>query len=300
MKQLPSSSKKADDNHEHFLKSQGCAKSEPMKDEEKTKDQLIEELHGLRKHLAAMEFGAQEHLQQMQDLERLNQLKDDFLDTVSHELRTPLANMTMAIQLLKTASENRRADYLGILERECLRESRLIKDLLELQEIASRPRQRMCEVIELGEWLQHLVEPFRHQAERFQQQLTLEVQEQLPKLTIDSRSLDRVVTELVDNACKHTVAGGNIAVEAEPIREDPQFVLVSISNTVEISTAEQMRIFDKFYRIPRNDAWSRGGTGLGLALVKRVVVERLGGEITVFSQQGWTTFELKLPVSFTL
>jgi two-component system, sensor histidine kinase and response regulator len=63
---------------------------------------------------------------------------------------------------------------------------------------------------------------------------------------------------------------------------------------------EQVRIFDKFYRIPRNDAWSRGGTGLGLALVKRVVLERLGGEITVFSQQGWTTFQLKLPVNFTL
>jgi signal transduction histidine kinase len=271
-----------------------------MKDEEKTKEQLIDELHSLRKHLAALEFGAQEHLQQVQDLERLNQLKDDFIDTVSHELRTPLANMTMAIQLLKTASENRKADYLGILERECLRESRLIRDLLELQELASRPRQRMCEVIDLGEWLHHRVEPFRHQAEKFQQQLTLQVQEHLPKLTIDSRSLQRVITELVDNACKHTVAGGSIAVEAEPLDSGAQFVLVSISNTVEIPMGEQVRIFDKFYRIPRNDAWSRGGTGLGLALVKRVVLERLGGEITVFSQQGWTTFQLKLPLSLAL
>ncbi|MBC7883611.1 MAG: HAMP domain-containing histidine kinase [Anaerolineae bacterium] len=300
MKQLPSLTKKAHDNDEYFLQNQDCAKSEPMKDEEKTKDQLIEELRGLRQHLAAMEFGAQEHLQQMQDLERLNQLKDDFLDTVSHELRTPLANMTMAIQLLKNASENRKADYLGILERECLRESRLIKDLLELQELASRPRQRMCEVIDLGEWLHHRIEPFRHQAEKFQQELTLHVQVPIPKLTIDSRSLDRVVTELVDNACKHTVACGHIAVEAESSETDAQSVLVTISNTVEIPMGEQVRIFDKFYRIPSSDAWSRGGTGLGLALVKRVVVERLGGEITVFSQQGWTTFELKLPVSFTL
>lgn len=299
MKQVSSLPKKAHDNDEYFLQSQDCAKLEPMKDEEKTKDQLIEELRGLRQHLAAMEFGAQEHLQQMQDLERLNQLKDDFLDTVSHELRTPLANMTMAIQLLKTASENRKADYLGILERECLRESRLIKDLLELQELASRPRQRMCEVIDLGEWLHHRIEPFRHRAEKFQQELTLNVLVPIPKITIDSRSLERVVTELVDNACKHTVACGHITVEAEFSDTDAQSVLVSISNTVEIPMGEQVKIFDKFYRIPCSDAWSRGGTGLGLALVKRVVVERLGGEITVFSQQGWTTFELKLPVSFT-
>jgi signal transduction histidine kinase len=271
-----------------------------MQDEEKTKDQLIDELHSLRKHLAELEFGAKEHVRQVQDLERLNQLKDDFIDTVSHELRTPLANMTMAIQLLKTASEDRRVDYLGILERECHRESRLIRDLLDLQELASRPRQRMCEVLDLGSWLQHQVEPFRLRAEKFQLELTLQVPEILPRLTIDSRSLYRVISELVDNACKHTVAGGNIAVEAESSETDPLSVLVSISNTVEIPMEEQSRIFDKFYRIPRNDAWSRGGTGLGLALVKRVVLERLGGEITVFSQQGWTTFQLKLPINFTL
>jgi signal transduction histidine kinase len=300
MKQVPSLPKKAHDNQECFLQSLDCVVSETMKDEEKTKEQLIDELHSLREQVAAMEFGAQEHLQQVQNLERLNQLKDDFIDTVSHELRTPLANMTMAIQLLKTASEDRRVDYLGILERECHRESRLIRDLLDLQELASRPRQRMCEVLNLGEWLQHQVEPFRHRAEKFQLQLTLQVQEDLPRLTIDSRSLHRVISELVDNACKHTVAGGNIAVEAESSEADPQSVLVSISNNVEIPMDEQVRIFDKFYRIPRNDAWSRGGTGLGLALVKRVVLERLGGEITVFSQQGWTTFQLKLPVNFTL
>lgn len=272
-----------------------------MKDEEKTKEQLIQELHSLRQQLAAMECGAQESLQQMQDLERLNQLKDDFLDTVSHELRTPLANMTMAIQLLKTtSSENRKSDYLGILERECLRESRLIRDLLELQELAARPRQRMCEIVDLNEWLNPVVQPFRLQAEKFQQQFTLHIQAQIPKLTVDSRSLERVVTELVDNACKHTVTGGSIAVQAEPIDEALKCVLISISNTEEIPMGEQARIFDKFYRIPRNDAWSRSGTGLGLALVKRVVIERLGGEISVFSQQGWTTFQLKLPVSLTL
>ncbi|MCS6812884.1 MAG: ATP-binding protein, partial [Cyanobacteria bacterium] len=71
-------------------------------------------------------------------------------------------------------------------------------------------------------------------------------------------------------------------------------IQIAVSNSgVEIPASEQERIFDKFYRIPKHDPWKYGGTGLGLALVKKLT-ERLGGQITVRSANGWTTFILEL------
>jgi signal transduction histidine kinase len=63
-----------------------------------------------------------------------------------------------------------------------------------------------------------------------------------------------------------------------------------------IPTKEQSRIFEPFYRIPQSDRWQNDGTGLGLALVKKLV-EYLQGTIEVTSSQGWTTFTVKLPLS---
>lgn len=236
--------------------------------------------------------------EQMKELERLNYLKDDFLSTVSHELRTPMANMIMAIRLLKNAPEDKRLAYLGILERECVRETNLINDLLDLQELTVKPRTRLSEVINLAEWLPMLVEPFRSRAEQFRQQLSLDVREDTPNLIADTRSLERVVAELLNNACKYTVANGKILIQAEPAASEAgkSFVLLKVTNTGEIPDAEQKRIFDKFYRIPRSDSWAQGGTGLGLALVKRVVVENLFGEIGVQSQAGLVTFAVRLPI----
>jgi signal transduction histidine kinase len=76
------------------------------------------------------------------------------------------------------------------------------------------------------------------------------------------------------------------------ISHDPSFMLISLTNTgVEIPAQEMPRIFDKFYRIPNRDPWKHGGTGLGLALVRKLA-ERLGAMIEVRSSNRQTTFIL--------
>ncbi len=69
---------------------------------------------------------------------------------------------------------------------------------------------------------------------------------------------------------------------------------LTISNSAEIPAAELPRIFEKFYRVPKADPWKQGGTGLGLALVQKLV-SRLQGTIEVESSRGWTTFTVELP-----
>lgn len=233
---------------------------------------------------------------QVEQLETLNRLKDDFLSTVSHELRTPVANMKMAIQMLKVSSGSpeKTQRYLEILQAECNRETELINDLLDLQrlEAASYPT-FLAESINLLEWLPKIIDPFRSRIQQRQQILQVDIPSDLPPIISDSASLERILAELLNNACKYTPAGEQIALTASANEEKIQ---LQVSNSgVEIAASEMSRIFEKFYRIPRADRWKQGGTGLGLALVQKLT-QHLGGTIQVDSAFNLTAFTVELPM----
>ena len=235
---------------------------------------------------------------QVEELERLNVLKDDFLSTVSHELRTPVASIKMATQmlevtlqqtqLLQTTSAGR---YLAILRAECDREIGLIDDLLDLSRLDVRPETPTLTTLELAEWLPPIVEAFQARSRDRALTLRLELDPALPSLVSDGDRLERILRELLNNACKYTPAPGEIIVAAQAT---PENIFIQIKNTgADIPPVELSRMFDKFYRIPVGDRWKYGGTGLGLALVKKLV-GYLGGAITVTSAEGWITFTVQL------
>ena len=237
---------------------------------------------------------------QVQELERLNRLKDDFLNTVSHELRTPLSSIKLATQMLEIsleplgvfASESSLIHrYFKILQEESQREIELINDLLDLARLEDESDTLSLTPLSLQYLIPHFAEPFLERAHSQQQQLKIHVPDALPSFNTYLPYLERILTELLHNACKYTPAGETIALSAH---STPTGVEIYISNSgVEIPAAERDRIFDKFYRIPNNDPWKHGGTGLGLALVKKLA-EQLGGEIRVESGEGQTCFVLEL------
>jgi len=289
---------------------------------------------------------------QVQELEKLNRLKDDFLSTVSHELRTPMANIKMANQMLEVllfqpalASHTplpisvvqKAARYFQILKDECQREINLINDLLDLSRLETGGDRPTFDILNLRTWLPHLLQPFQERASNHQQTFHILMPEELPTLTTDPSRLERLFSELLNNACKYTPAGENIWLSIQicatpapapalsplsplptPANQPPlprhltcvltepeslrstayPFVLqIQVSNSgVEVSATELTRIFEKFYRIPNNDPWKHGGTGLGLALVKKLL-EPLGGSITATSVNGITQFLVHLPLA---
>ena len=248
---------------------------------------------------------------QLEEMESLNRLKDEFLSTVSHELRTPLTNMKMAIQMLgialnqeqnfmsqmakPQAERSKAARYYEILDNECDREINLISNFLDLQRLDTSAKPLVLETIQVQQWLWRVVELFKaRNRHACQQKLRLSVAANLPFLTCDPFSLERILIELLTNACKFSPPDAEITISAQLKAHNLQFQV--INSGVEIPSSELPRIFDKFYRIPSNDPWKQGGTGLGLALVQKLT-KYLGGTIEVESGSNLTCFAIQLPLS---
>jgi signal transduction histidine kinase/pSer/pThr/pTyr-binding forkhead associated (FHA) protein len=233
--------------------------------------------------------------QKMQELERLNILKDDFLSTVSHELRTPMSNIKMAIHMLNQFPlEDRQTRYVKILEAECSRETELINDLLDLQRLEADTNPMPLERLMLSDWLSGVLEPFQSRAGERNQTLNIHCDPEAIAVQSNRVSLERILAELLNNACKYTPDGGDVYFKIERLQHPEPFVRFQVTNQAEIPASELPRIFDKFYRVPNADPWKQGGTGLGLALVEKLV-EQLQGCINVTSSQGQTTFTIELP-----
>lgn len=278
---------------------------------------------------------------QMAELQRLNQLKEDFLAATSHEMRTPLSNIKMAISMLETLLDRRRmiktgkppeiqsvAHYINILRYECERELNLVDDLLNMRFVDADIYPLELTSIRLQDWLLHITESFQTTVQTQRQILTVEVAPDLPDLVTDLAILTRVISELLNNACKYTPSGEQITINVELTsllnvatteHESPEpeifYIQIIVKNSgVEIPTKEYQRIFDPFYRIPQGENQDKSsifdadqkipqhesvqdsGSGLGLALVKKLV-EYLRGTIAVSSSQGWTSFTVKLPLT---
>ncbi len=233
---------------------------------------------------------------QVKELEKLNQLKDDFVATVSHELRTPMTNIKMAVKMLQLAvgSPEKQSHYLSTLEKECNREISLINDLLDIQQLETGSKTLSPEQLPLQEWLQKLAESFQERAQQRQQDLKVEIDPRLELVHTDRLTLERVLSELLTNACKYTPPQHQIFLIARLI-ESNQVEFQILNTGVEIPIDYLPFLFQKFYRIPKADRWQQGGTGLGLSLVKRAI-EWLGGEISVESGSGQTLFTLRLPL----
>lgn len=261
-------------------------------------------------------YQASQH--QVRELERVNQLKDDFLSTVSHELRTPISNINMATQMLEVLlfgsqssdalrhpealpdqcftldreASQRLYRYFQILQDECRREIALINDLLDLSRLDAQSEPLFLTTLNLSDWLRHLSEPFLARVQECHCELRFRLSEPI-QVSTDLKFLERLVSELLNNACKYTPAGEVITLAAYRLPGDRCQIIVSNSG-VEISPNEQARVFEKFYRIPSNDPWRHEGTGLGLALVSRLA-ERLGGTITLTSENNLTQFVVEIP-----
>ena len=240
-------------------------------------------------------LGAVTILEDITHLREIDRLKSEFIATASHELRTPLTSVQMGVHLLLegalgelTDSQN---EVLQACRQDCERLDRLMRDLLDLSKIEAGESQPQLAPVSARDLLTTAVKELRPQVEAKGLKLTVDAPVELPWVLVDRLQIERVVSNLVINALRHTKQG-EINISAEQ-RESQ--VAVSIFDTGSgIPTEYLPHIFDKFVQVP--DA-PTGGAGLGLTISKSIV-EAHGGQISVQSQVGLgTTFTFTLPLA---
>jgi signal transduction histidine kinase len=223
------------------------------------------------------------------------ELQRDFTANVSHELRTPLTSIEGFSQALLDGTSQGEAEQLRsiqIINEESTRLVRVLRDLLMLSQIDSgevKPEMRYVDLVDLLRKLENLY------AGRSQDSgVTLKVDTPPFGLTVytDRDRLERVLTNLLDNAMKYTGEGGTVVLSAAT-ELDAVHVTVA-DNGPGIEEDLVPKIFDRFYRV-RSRSRSSTGAGLGLAICKELV-ESLGGRIWVRSEPGrGSTFTVSLP-----
>jgi len=244
--------------------------------------------------------------EQHQELTRLNaeldqagKLKDQFLANVSHELRTPLNSVIGFSDLLLTMASpespltDTQRDYLETIARNGRHLLDFINELLDLSKIAAGRMQLSLEPLALDALFREVADSVRAQLEARKHKLAIEPESETLLVTADRGRLRQVLLNLLSNAIKFTTDGGRITLSAQ-LAGDRVRVAVSDSG-IGIAPEDQKKLFREFVQLDGSPSRRYEGTGLGLALSKRLV-ELQGGAIGVDSQLGkGSTFWFTVP-----
>lgn len=238
----------------------------------------------------------QEAVQRAQEASRV---KSEFLATMSHELRTPLNAVIGFSQLLTDqlgpSASPRHRKFLNNITESGRHLLDLINGILDLAKVESGKIELQYEEVSLRDLIQQVVAGVQPQAEGKGLTVSSQVQEGLDRVTLDAGKVKQVLYNLVGNAVKFTHDGGQVRIVA---RLHEGFLEMSVADTgIGIRPEDQRRIFEAFQQIDSSLDRKYPGTGLGLALTKKLV-ELLGGRIWVQSEieKGSTfTFSLALP-----
>jgi signal transduction histidine kinase len=225
-----------------------------------------------------------------------NRLKSEFVSMVSHELRTPLTSIQGYAELMLEGEQftEEQRESLTLVKKNAERLLGLINDLLDLARIEAGRLDLHPASLDLACLIPEVAGSLRPLIEAKRQRLKLELGEALPPVWADADRVTQILTNLISNAHKYTLADGNITVAARP---DDGFVRVDVSDTgIGLSPEDQRQLFTKYFRAHDRSLQTGRGTGLGL-VITRLLVELHGGRITVASAPGQgSTFSFSLPV----
>jgi signal transduction histidine kinase len=247
-----------------------------------------------------VEERTQELRQALERLSELNQLKSNFIANISHELRTPLTHIKGYLDILGdgglgTLNENQ-VEALNVLKKAETRLERLIEDLIQFSLAARGSLSLNRAEIAINSLIQIAVE--RSLSKARQQDLALKVtlKEGMPPVRVDEDKIGWVLIQLLDNAIKFTPKGGQVVVQSS--YNDAGLVTIAVMDTgIGIPQERMAEIFEPFHQLDGSTTRRFAGTGLGLAMVRRII-EAHGSQIKVESVIGkGSRFEFNLTAS---
>jgi two-component system phosphate regulon sensor histidine kinase PhoR len=232
-------------------------------------------------------------LHEITQLKELDRIKTEFVNTVSHDLRSPLTAVYGFIGLIDRVGpiNQQQAEFIQHIQSSLQHITSLINDLLELGRLEAGYDVTMEEV-NLGDILNQSLGNLEFQYNEKMQYVELKIADDIPPVLGNPLQLQRMGTNLIENAIKFTHSMGKVDIRLRV--EGGQLILEVADNGPGIPLEDQPHIFEKFYR-GSNLSQVTSGTGLGLSIVKSIV-DKHHGRIWVDSSPGETTFTVILPL----
>lgn len=240
--------------------------------------------------------GAVAVIRDMTEERQLDKLRQDFIANVSHELRTPIAMMqgySEAIVDDIAGTDEEKKEMAKVIYDESLRMGRLVNELLDLARMEAGHIQLAMENVDVHPFLQKVVRKFHGLAKDKEILLELLLDEENIRMKFDPDGVEQVLTNLIDNAIRHTPNMGNVTVSQHS--DERGLYIEVIDSGSGIPEEDLPFVFERFYKADKARTRGRSGTGLGLAIVKNIVNAHKG-RITVQSKIGHgTTFSIFIP-----
>lgn len=229
---------------------------------------------------------------------RLDKLRKDFVANVSHELRTPLAMLqgyseALMDDIAETPEERR--EIAQVINEESQRMGRLVRELLDLARMEAGHITVEPENLKVSELIYRVIRKFQALAREQQIRLSADLAGDLPEVYWDQDKIEQVLTNLIDNAIRHTPAGGSVRVG---VYQEEKKIYLEVEDTGSGIPEEDLPfIFERFYKADKaRTRGQSGGTGLGLSIVRHLVRAH-DGDVSVKSQLGkGTVFIIQLPI----
>lgn len=226
------------------------------------------------------------------DLKRLDVVKQDFVANVSHELRTPLTAIKGFFETIEDLPAEKRAQYLEIIKRNVDRMITLVSDLSFLSEIENRGEKLEIVDVDIARLVEGVFQIFEPLAHQKNVKLISEIQQPEKGVKADAFKIEQLLINLIDNSLKYTNQG---EIRIHSNWENGSMVLDVSDTGIGIPKDDLPRIFERFYRVDKSRSRELGGTGLGLTIVKTIVLMH-NGTITVKSDKNTGThFTITIP-----
>lgn len=235
--------------------------------------------------------------QAVERLTELNRLKANFISTVSHELRTPLTHLKGYLELMAAGElgplTNEQESAIAVMARAELRLERLIDDLIQFSLVSRGELSLNLSLVRLDDLGRAAVLQLEPKARAKNIAVQTEIPAPLPGVNIDEEKIGWVFTQLLDNAIKFTPRGGLVLLSLTAVDD---LVTTTVRDTgIGIPAERIAEIFQAFHQLDSSSTRQHGGTGLGLALARRII-QAHGSEIEVKSKEGQgASFSFTLP-----
>ncbi len=226
---------------------------------------------------------------------KLDNMRKEFVANVSHELKTPITTIKSYTETLMAGGidEEIENSFLNVIDNECDRMTRLVRDLLQLSNLDYKKTNWKKVEVSVTELLNSILSKLDFAFKEKEHKLVTKIEDNMENIVIDKDGIEQVILNIISNAIKYTENGGEIEIQAKTSND---FISILIKdNGIGIPLEDQKRIFERFYRVEKGRSRDLGGTGLGLAIARQII-EAHNGEISLTSEFGQGTIvKISLP-----